>query len=51
MNADEHAAPEQPADDETSLPLLRTWPAVYIFVTLVFCAWVAGLVLLPFLFS
>ena len=54
MNADhEGPPPDRIAGDDadTSLPLLRTWRGVYIFVAVVFCVWVAGLVLLPFLFS
>ena len=54
MNADNPAPnPAQPVVNEadTSLPLLRTWRSVYVFVAVVFCLWVAGLVLLPFLFS
>ena len=54
MNVDHEArGPAQTAVDEaeTSLPLLRTWPSVYVFVAITFCVWIAGLVLLPFLFS
>ena len=40
-----------PDDAETGLPLLRTWRGVYVFVAVVFCVWVVGLVLLPFFFS
>ena len=52
---DEHEGPPTDRvardDAETGLPLLRTWRGVYIFVAVVFCVWVAALVLLPFLFS
>ena len=53
MNADQHGPNPQEAVDEaeTSLPLLRTWPGVYLFVAVVFCVWIVGLVLLPLLFS
>jgi hypothetical protein len=35
--------PQETAPDEaaTGLPLLRTWPAVYLFVLAVFVLWVA----------
>ena len=54
MNAEHEGLPtDRIARDEaeTSLPLLRTWPGVYVFVAIMFCVWIAGLVLLPFFFS
>ena len=36
---------------ETSLPILRTWNNVYIFVLATFALWVALLVMLTELFS
>ncbi len=38
-------------DRDTGLPLLHAWRGVYVFVAIVFCVWVAALVLLPFFFS
>ncbi len=35
-----------PDDRSTALPLLRTWPAVYVFVLLVFALTAAGLTVL-----
>ena len=54
MNADHEGPPSDRTtgdDADTGLPLLRTWHGVYVFVAVVFCVWVAGLVLLPFFFS
>ena len=41
----------KPNDDETGLPVLRTWPAVYIFVLVTFAVWAALLWLLTRTFS
>ena len=35
-----------PDDSDTGLPLLRTWPAVYAFVLMVFALTVVGLTVL-----
>ena len=54
MNADHEGPPTDRVavdDADTSLPLLRTWRSVYILVAVVFCVWVAALVLLPLFFS
>lgn len=43
---------ERPAiPDDTGLPLLRTWPAVYAAVTAIFALWVVLLRLLTEMFS
>jgi hypothetical protein len=41
----------EPKDDETGLPGLHTWPAVYIFVLGAFILWVGLLLLLTRMFS
>jgi hypothetical protein len=41
----------KPNDDETGLPGLRTWRAVYVFVLGVFIVWVGLLLALTRLFS
>jgi hypothetical protein len=50
---DEHVGPPPaPVDDRaTGLPLLRTWPAVYVFVVVAFLTWVALLTALDRVFS
>jgi hypothetical protein len=48
------AAAESTQDTEsetTGLPLLRAWPAVYLFVTVVFIVWVALLIALERTYS
>jgi hypothetical protein len=43
---------ERPPDDaETGLPMLRTWPGVYLFVLGVFAVWIALLALLTRIYS
>lgn len=44
-------APDQPDDRLTGLPLLRGWPAVYLFVLGVFVLWVVLLTLFTRTFS
>jgi hypothetical protein len=51
-------APRNPApsglsaeEEGTGLPGLRTWPALYVFVVLVFVFWVALLCALTWMFS
>jgi hypothetical protein len=43
--------PKAPDDERTGFPGLRTWPAVYGFVLVVFAVWIALLVLLTRAFS
>ncbi len=46
--------PQSPSpidDDATGLPVLHTWPAVYLFVLVVFIFWVVVLAALPMMFS
>lgn len=38
-------------DQETGLPILRSWRAVYAFVVVCFACWVAILALLPRVFA
>jgi hypothetical protein len=56
MNLDPHspevdALPPAPEDDETSLPLLPTWPSVYKFVVVVFLVYVVLLTVLSRVFA
>ncbi len=39
------------ADEYTGLPVFRTWPALYVFVAIVFAGWVAFLCALSSQFS
>ena len=41
-----------PPTDETAtgLPVLRTWPSVYVFVLAIFVVWVGLLAALPMMF-
>lgn len=40
-----------PDDQETGLPILRSWRAVYMFVVVCFACWVIILALLPRVFA
>ncbi|HSV13618.1 MAG TPA: hypothetical protein VLI90_05125 [Tepidisphaeraceae bacterium] len=48
MTADPGVSTES---DDTGLPALRTWPAVYLFVLVVFVIWVALLIALERTYS
>jgi hypothetical protein len=43
--------PDQTSEEDTGLPVLRTWPALYVFVAAVFVGWVAVLYALTRMFS
>ena len=54
MNAHDDGTTAKPSvvdEADTGLPLLRTWRGVYFLVAAAFCLWVAGLLLLEWLFS
>jgi hypothetical protein len=44
-------AEPEPNDEQTGLPGLRTWPAVYAFVLISFAVWILLLVALERAFS
>jgi hypothetical protein len=48
MTSDPAASTES---EDTGLPALRTWPAVYLFVLVVFVVWVALLIALERTYS
>jgi hypothetical protein len=48
---DPTSAPSGPADAETGLPGLRTWPRVYALVVGIFLVWLALLTTLTVMFK